>query len=256
MDHWCLAGEAAAFQDPLYSPGSDMIAYLNSFSGDLITRDLDGEDIEERLDVYNFFFTQLMEPGLWLYRDMYEVFGNPQVMMCKLLNDNMAYFSTLAFLFLHGKMTQLEDLGDVMEVFDTFVPLLGRIQTLYRDWHHIDKRKFERIGVQSTGFEPCLDSDYSRGKPYALDEMIVRAHEKVRVLQAIAVWTFFMAAKHLPDPPDPERAINPQVISLHPEKWEEEGLFDENGMTLAQALELIPGIEEFDLEARGAVPVQ
>ena len=85
--------------------------------------------------------------------------------------------------------------------------------------------------------------------------MIDRAKKKVKVLQALAVWYFHMGAKHLPDPPDPERPINPQVISLHPEKWEEEGLFSEDGMTLAQALELIPGVEEFDLEARGAVLV-
>ena len=50
-----------AFIDPLYSPGSDFIAYLNSFGGDLICRDLDGEDIEERLDFFNFFFVQLFD---------------------------------------------------------------------------------------------------------------------------------------------------------------------------------------------------
>ncbi|MEJ7784400.1 MAG: FAD-dependent monooxygenase [Solirubrobacteraceae bacterium] len=255
MDRWCLAGEAAAFIDPLYSPGSDFIAYLNTFSGDLIARDLDGEDIEERLDFFNFFFLQLFDPGLFLYRDQYQIFGNPQVMMCKLLNDNIAYFSTLAFLFLHDKMTQLEDLGDVMDVFDTFVPLLGRVQDFYRDWHQIDQRKFEGVGVQSTDFQPFLDAYHDLGEEFELDTMIERAKQKVEVLQAIAVWTFHMGAKHLPNPPDPERPINPQVISLHPEKWEEEGLFSEDGMTLAQALELIPGIEEFDLEARGATPV-
>jgi flavin-dependent dehydrogenase len=254
MERWCLAGEAAAFIDPLYSPGSDFIAYLNSFSGDLICRELDGEDIEERLDFYNFFFFQLFEPGMWLYRDQYACFGNPQVMMCKFLNDNIAYFSTLAFLFLHGKMTQLEDLGDVMEVFDTFVPLLQRVQELFKDWNKIDHRKFEGIGVQSTGFQPFLDTYYELGEDFDLDTMIERSKKKVEVLQALAVWYFHMAAKQLPDPPDPERPINPQVISLDPQKWEEEGLFVEqgSGMTLAQALELIPGIEEYDLEARAA----
>ena len=72
--------------------------------------------------------------------------------------------------------------------------------------------------------------------------------------KALAVWYFHMAAKHLPDAPDPTRAINPQVIGLDTSKWDEEGLFPEDGsgMTLADALELIPGIGEFDLEARGA----
>jgi hypothetical protein len=174
--------------------------------------------------------------------------------MCKFLNDNIAYFSTLAFLFLHGKMTQLDDLGDVMEVFDTFVPLLQRVQDLFKDWNRIDHRTFEGIGVQSTDFQPFLESYYELGEDFDLDTMIERSKKKVEVLQALAVWYFHMAAKHLPDPPDPERPINPQVISLDPQKWEEEGLFVEqgSGMTLPQALELIPGIEEYDLEARAA----
>jgi flavin-dependent dehydrogenase len=256
MDRWCLAGEAACFIDPLYSPGSDFIAYLNSFGGDLMCRDLDGEDIEERLDFYNFFFSQLFEPGLWLYRDQYQCFGNPQVMMCKFLNDNIAYFSTLAFLFLHDKMTDLDDLGEVMEVFDTFVPLLQRVQELFKEWHQIDQRKFEGVGVQSTDFEPFLTAYHDLGEDYDIDTMVARAKEKVEMLQALAVWYFHMAAKHLPDPPDPSRPINPQVISLDPARWEQDRLFDESGVTLAQALELIPGIEEFDLEARGAVLVE
>ena len=110
-----LTGEAAGFIDALYSPGSDFIAYLNSFSHDLITRDLDGEDVEERLEFFNFFFEQLFEPTVSLYRDMYQCFGKPQVMLGKLLYDNNAYFSTLALLFLHDAMTKLEDLGDIVE---------------------------------------------------------------------------------------------------------------------------------------------
>jgi flavin-dependent dehydrogenase len=253
-DRWFLAGEAACFIDPLYSPGSDFIAYLNSFGGDLICRDLDGEDIEERLDFYEFFFSQLFEPGLWLYTDQYQNFRNPQVMMCKFLNDNIAYFSSLAFLFLHDKMTQLEDLGDVMEIFDTFVPLLQRVQQLFIDWNKIDYRKFEGVTVQSTGFEPFLKAYHELGEEFSVEEMVASAKRKVEILQALAVWYFQMAAKHLPDPPDPARKINPQVIGLDTSKWDEEGLFpdDGSGMSLADALELIPGIEEFDLEARGA----
>jgi flavin-dependent dehydrogenase len=255
MDRWFLAGEAAGFIDPLYSPGSDFIAYLNTFGGDLVCRELDGEDIEERLDFFNFFFFRLFDPTLSLYRDQYQFFGNPQVMMAKLLYDNLAYFSTLAFLYLHGKMTELEDLGDIVEIFQTIIPLLERMQDLYRDWHQIDQRKFEGVSVLSTGFPAFIKAQHEMGEPFALEEMIDRAKEKVEVLKAVAVWTFHMGAKHLPDPPDPARPIDPLMVSLRPEKWDEEGLFTDDGWTLAQALELIPGIEEYDLEARAAVLV-
>jgi len=259
MDRWTLTGEAAAFIDPLYSPGSDFIAYMNTFGGDLICRDLDGEDIEERLDFFNFFFERLFTPTLWLYRDRYAFFGNAQVMMAKLLYDNIAYFQTLAFLFLHGKMTQLEDLGDVVDEFDTIIPLLERMQDLYGEWHEIDQRKFEGVSVLSTEMPSFIKAQHEMGEDFPQEQMVRLAKEKVEVLKAIAVWTFHMAAKHLPDPPDPERPLNPLVISLAPERWAEEGLFDvgdEDGWTLARALELIPGIEAYDLEARAAVLVE
>ncbi|MEA2459183.1 MAG: hypothetical protein QOC95_2155, partial [Thermoleophilaceae bacterium] len=49
-DRWVLAGEAAGFIDALYSPGSDFIGYTNTFGGELIKSELDGEDITEKAD--------------------------------------------------------------------------------------------------------------------------------------------------------------------------------------------------------------
>jgi flavin-dependent dehydrogenase len=255
MDRWTLTGEAAGFIDALYSPGSDFIAYCNSFGGDLIKRDLDGEDIEERLDFFNFFFFQLFDPTIWLYKDQYQFFGNAQVMVAKQMYDNTAYFSTLAFLFVHNKMTQPEDLGDIVDIFETIIPLLGRMQDMYRDWHAIDQRKWEGVSVLCNHFEPIAKTQYEIGQPFSQEEMIEVARKKVQLLKAMATWTFFMGAKHLPEPPDQTARINPLVVSLRPEKWSEEGLFTdaEGSMTLAEALELLPGAEEFDLEARGAL---
>ncbi|MGH2854331.1 MAG: NAD(P)/FAD-dependent oxidoreductase [Solirubrobacteraceae bacterium] len=252
MDRWTLTGEAGGFIDALYSPGSDYIAYGNSFGGDLICRELDGEDIEERLDFFNFFFFQLFNPTISLYKDQYQFFGNPQVMLAKQLYDNTAYFCTLAFLFVHGKMTQPEDLGDIVDMFETLIPLLERMQGLFREWHPLEPRKWEGVSVLSNDFEPIVKTQYEIGQPFDQGEMIERAREKVEVVKAMATWIFFLAAKNLPEPPDPEARINPLAVSLDPGKWEAEGLFTEDGMTLAEALELLPGVEEFDLAARGA----
>jgi len=255
MDRWTLSGEAAGFIDALYSPGSDFIAYCNSFGGDLIKRELDGEDIEERLDFFNFFFFRLFDPTIWLYKDQYQFFGNAQVMLAKQMYDNTAYFATLAFLFVHDKMTQPEDLGDIVEIFETIIPLLGRMQDLYREWHAIDQREWEGVSVLCNQFEPIAKTQYEVGQPFSQDEMIEVARKKVEILKAMATWTFFLAAKNLPEPPDQNARINPLVVSLDPQKWEEESLFSdaEGGMTLAEAIALLPGVEEFDLEARGAL---
>jgi hypothetical protein len=251
-DRWSLLGEAAGFIDAFYSPGSDFIAYTSTFTADLIQRDLDGEDIEERTEFYNFFFFKLFDPTVWLYKDQYQFFGNAQVMMAKLLYDNTAYFSTLAFLFLHDKMTDLDELGLVVDQFETIIPLLGRVQDLCRDWHQIDQRRFEGISVFTKQFEAMVSRQGDLTVPFSGEQFQQRALENIALLKAMAVYVFHLGARHLPDPPDPKRPINALAISLQPEKWEEEGLFDDDGMTLAQALELLPGVQEFDLEAQGA----
>jgi flavin-dependent dehydrogenase len=252
-DRWTLVGEAGGFIDAFYSPGSDFIAYTNSFTADLIQRDLAGEDIEERVDFYNFFYFKLFDPTIGLYKDQYQFFGNAQVMLGKLLYDNTAYFCTLAFLFLHDKMTDLEELGLVVDQFETIIPLLGRIQDLCREWHQIDQRKFEGVSIFTKHFQVMVDRQRDLTVPFSGEAFRERALENIVVLKALAVYIFHLAAKHLPDPPDPTRPINALAISLDPDRWEAEGLFSDDGMTLEQAKELLPGVEEFDLDAQGAV---
>ena len=48
---WCLTGDAGIFLDPLYSSGLDLVAIGNGLITDMITRDLDGEDVTGVVDV-------------------------------------------------------------------------------------------------------------------------------------------------------------------------------------------------------------
>lgn len=251
-DRWTLVGEAAGFIDAFYSPGSDFIGYTNNFTKDLICRDLDGEDIEERADFYNFFFYQLFDPTIGLYRDQYQHFGNPQVMLAKNLYDNTAYFSTLAFMFLHEKMTDMDVLGEVVDQFQTVIPLLGRVQDLFREWGQLDQRRWEGVSILSKRFRPMIDRQRQLSEPLADDEFAAQALRNIEGLKALAIWLFYKAAANLPQPPDPDARINALGISLHPERWEEDGLYADDGMTLAEATALLPGIDEFDLESQGA----
>jgi flavin-dependent dehydrogenase len=251
-DRWSLVGEAGGFIDAFYSPGSDFIGYTNNFSKDLICRDLDGEDIEERTEFYNFFFYQLFDPTIGLYKDQYQFFGNPQVMLAKNLYDNTAYFSTLAFMFLHEKMTDLDVLADVVDQFQTVIPLLGRMQDLFRDWSQLYDEPWEGVSILSKEFTPMIERQRALSEPFEDEAFKQQAIENIELLQALAIWLFHKAAASLPAPPDPEQRINALAISLQPERWEEEGLYSEDGMTLAEATERLPGIDEFWLEARGA----
>jgi hypothetical protein len=246
-------GEAFGFIDALYSPGSDFIGFTNTFSGEIIKKDLDGQDFGEAVDFYNDFYFKLFEPTLKLYKDNYQFFGNPQVMVSKVVFDSMFYFALLGSPFVHGRMTKMEDIKQLLELFTPIIPLSGVMQQLFKDWHAIDQTEWEGVSVLSQEFTPYRRGQEEIGLPAPGDLLLQRSGEKLPIIRALAVWIFFKAAKNLDEQPTEDRAINPLAISLHPERWEQDGLYDEaNGITLAQAKEMLTGIEEMDLESRGA----
>ena len=252
-DRWTLVGEAGGFIDALYSPGSDFIAYTNTFSGELIKRELDGEDVTELADFYNDFFFRLFNPTIELYRDNYQLFGNPQVMVAKFVYDSLTYFTTLGTAFCHGLMNDPADIDKLGEVFEEVIPLLPTMQRLFRDWNELDQRKWEGVSVLSKEFMPYINAQADMARPGNRDEVIARSKKHVETVKAMALWIFQKAAKCLPEQPDDQRPINLYALSLHPDRWEQDGLYAEQGMTIAEAIERLPGVEEMDLEARGAV---
>ena len=85
-DRWFMTGEAAAFTDPFYSPGSDFISVENDMITDMITRDLAGEpraQIAERSAVYDEFMRFRFQATLLLYRDLYPVLGSFELLKLK-----------------------------------------------------------------------------------------------------------------------------------------------------------------------------
>ena len=92
-DGWAIAGDAAGFIDPLYSPGLDLCAYTTSVVSDLVARALGGEDVTERRRYYNEQFA--ITYNFWfetLYKDKYFYLGEADLMSAALLLDVGSYF--------------------------------------------------------------------------------------------------------------------------------------------------------------------
>ncbi len=92
-DRWALVGEAAAFSDPFYSPGSDFITLANDFTADLIARDHDGEDTAERQRLYDGYLQYRYAANLPLYRDQYELFGSFDLLRARWDFDVASYYN-------------------------------------------------------------------------------------------------------------------------------------------------------------------
>jgi hypothetical protein len=150
-------------------------------------------------------------------------------------------------------MRKPEDLEKLRAVLADVIEMVPMMQQLFRDWNALDQRHFEGISVMSKQMRPYIEAQRDMTRPADGDEVFEVSRRNAEYVKALAVWIFHKAAKNLPEPPDENRPINPRALSLHPERWEEDGLYSDDGITLAQALEMLPGVEELDLEATGAV---
>jgi hypothetical protein len=108
-DRWTLTGEAGAFTDPFYSPGSDFIATANEFSVSLILAEI-AEDPQfgERVTAYNSYYKFKYESTIRLYANLYPAFGSFETFKLKFLLDFNNYYNTVFWPFLAGAVTDLK----------------------------------------------------------------------------------------------------------------------------------------------------
>src|SRR5579859_3801574 len=138
-NRWCLVGEAAVAIDPLYSSGSDLIAIGNSFVCDLISRHLDGEDIEERAAGHSQLFIIFAEVWLAAYERQYPLMGNAKVMVAKVIWDTIIYWAFPGLLYFHDKIRRLSDSPSSMVNLYRCLHLHNRVQAFFREWHVLDQ---------------------------------------------------------------------------------------------------------------------
>jgi hypothetical protein len=92
-DGFVLVGDAAAFLDPLYSPGMDMISFTVTASMELIAAERRGEVLGPRLAEHNANF--LRSYWRWftaIYKDKYEYLGDFELMRTAFQLDLGLYY--------------------------------------------------------------------------------------------------------------------------------------------------------------------
>ncbi len=134
-DRWAIVGEAGAFSDPLYSPGTDFIALSNSITVELLRADLAGEPLVERAESLDRQYQEHVEGSLGVYRQASPVYGHARAMTHKVYWDNFAYWSYTCQYFLQGLFRAHGPLeADVTAVRRRFVQLSGYVQSLLHAW--------------------------------------------------------------------------------------------------------------------------
>ncbi len=132
---WGITGEAGFFHDPFYSPGSDFIAFSNTFLCDLIRRELSGREYRIRAVTYDRIYKRFYYGTSTAYLEQYQLFGNPQVMPVKILWDYMIYWSITGFIFMHDRMCQQSMYMQHVFKLNRLGKLNHFMQDFFRRWH-------------------------------------------------------------------------------------------------------------------------
>jgi 2-polyprenyl-6-methoxyphenol hydroxylase-like FAD-dependent oxidoreductase len=250
-DRWCLVGEAGAFLDPFYSPGSDYISMANTFTTDLVTRDLDGEDVAERAEAHgdlyrNFYLMHLAE-----YESQYEFWHNPLVMNVKIGGNNIYYWGVLGLLFFHRKLTDLDFMAAVRPDLERIWAVSKRLEDMYREWNQLESREWTRAMVPTAAFPAQFERHEDMVGGFDDATLKEKLRSTAELMEAYAVLAFHRAAQNLGDAaPGEDEKINPYAVSLDPDRWEGDGLLNGEGMSAAEARQTpAAGMENLFMEA-------
>lgn len=137
-DRWALVGEAAAFLDPFYSPGSDFIAIGNTMVSKLIAEDLAGRSIAQLAPTLQSVFLTLFHNNLLTYRNQYPLFGNPRIMALKFVWDYAVYWGFPALLYFHDKLTDVSFIQSLAKGIEEIRDMNLKMQDFFRAWYEAD----------------------------------------------------------------------------------------------------------------------
>ena len=152
-DRWCTIGEAAVFTDPLYSHGSDLVAWACGATAHLIRLDSAGSLDEDTAALHNEIFLETVATMTELFQDMYGVFADEEVMLHKLLWDCAYYWAFVAPMAFRKLYERPEALARCLEPARRFRLLNRRFQDLCRRWSAARPRRRRDPGRY--GFRSC-----------------------------------------------------------------------------------------------------
>ena len=138
QNRWCLTGDAAVFLDPLYSSGLDLVAIGNGLITDMITRELDGENVVARASINDSLFRSLTDMWLNIYCNQYKLMGSPAVMTAKVIWDIAFYWGFLGLMYSNGRFVSVADDPGVVPHLEGLIELSNRMQVFFREWAGVE----------------------------------------------------------------------------------------------------------------------
>lgn len=233
-DRWAMTGESGRFNDPLYSPGSDLIALHNTMIVDAIEAD-DAEDRRSRVRMSETLVKAMYEAYVPSYSPGYRALGDPEIFTLKYSWELAVYFAAYVFPFLNDLLTDRRFLASFFRFFSALGPLnrgMQEVLTAYARWKEAagdaeapptDPRHFDftEIGplarAEKTFYQVGLTVEEAR---QVLDEQLDNLREHARYALV------HVAARVVGDPDLVRKrafveALDPDQAAFDPSAWRE-----------------------------------
>jgi hypothetical protein len=185
-DRWALTGEAGAFLDPFYSPGSDFIAIGNTYISALVGHDLAGRNLAPHVTMYEQLFQSFYASSLPLFQHQYPLFGDAEVLPMKVTWDYSYYWGVLCPLVFQQRLTDLNLLGRVRGDLERAQALNLRMQDLFVRWHAASRGRNPRAMLDQSRLDWFAALNGSLHQLLDDDALAARLRGNVDLLEALA----------------------------------------------------------------------
>jgi flavin-dependent dehydrogenase len=198
-DRWALTGEAGAFLDPFYSPGSDFIAIANTYICMLVGHDRRQQPLAPYARVYERLFFSFYESTLKLYRDQYPLFGDAEVLPIKVIWDYAYYWGVLCQLVFQKRLGDTALIAHLATELETAQRLNTRMQAFFLRWHTFSRGRNPETMLDQGGL-PWF-AEMNRGLHDVLDDkaLAARLRANVALLEGLAATIVERAAADDPE---------------------------------------------------------
>jgi 2-polyprenyl-6-methoxyphenol hydroxylase-like FAD-dependent oxidoreductase len=190
-ERWAMSGEAGRFSDPLYSPGSDLIAIYNTLIVDAVET-TDQVELEAKSTFYEQIMRVMYDSYIPSYSISYNCLGDPETLTLKYTWELAVYFGFYVVPFTNQLFTNRAFMQTYLRKFALFGPINRNLQVFLSDFFkwkkaqnpeplaepvHIDfydleplrmsEKRFYDIGLTVPEAEDCIEKHVERMKEFA-----------------------------------------------------------------------------------------
>jgi hypothetical protein len=185
-DRWGLTGEAGAFLDPFYSPGSDFIAIANTYITLLVGLDRRGEKLASHARHYERLFFSFYEGTLRMYRGQYNLFGDPEVLPIKVIWDYAYYWGVLCQIVFQERLGDAGFIARLGPELMEAAELNTTMQAFFQRWHAVSERRNRRTMMDQRDLTWFAEMNATLHDSLDDDALAARLRGNVAMMRALA----------------------------------------------------------------------